>query len=224
MSAQLLSWLEASTWMAVLGAALWGLVSILLSPCHLASIPLLVGFLGRLEGQALSDRKLSLWVTLGESLSLIAVAALSLAAGRIAGDLWGVGPWLMVAFLLSSGLLLLGVVELPSFGQLRPERARAGAIGAVAAGGMLGVTFGPCTFGFFAPIVAVSVGEATFTLRAATALAFVAAHLGATWGVGVFGARIGGWLQQGGGLARWVKGSVGALAIAMAVEMIINNP
>jgi len=34
-------------------------------------------------------------------------------AGRIAGDLWGVGPWLGAALLLFAGLTLLEVLNLP---------------------------------------------------------------------------------------------------------------
>ena len=37
--------LTQSLLVALLGAFLWGVISILLSPCHLASIPLLIGFL-----------------------------------------------------------------------------------------------------------------------------------------------------------------------------------
>jgi len=37
--------LLASTWLALVGAFLWGVASVLLSPCHLAGIPLVVGFL-----------------------------------------------------------------------------------------------------------------------------------------------------------------------------------
>ncbi len=220
----ILGWLEASSGLAVLGAALWGLASVLLSPCHLASLPLLVGFLGRLDGQPLGPRGLAAWVTAGVSASLLVVAGVSLAAGRILGDLWGVGPWLMIAFLILAGLVLLEAVDLPSVGQLRPERARAGALGAATAGGVLGVTLGPCTFGFFAPLLAFGAGSAPWALKATTLGVFVAAHLAATFTAGVLGARVGGWLSQGGRVARVAKGLVGLGAIAVALEMIVNGP
>lgn len=198
--------------------------SVLLSPCHLASLPLLVGFLSKVEGQRLHHRGLALWVTVGVSLSLLVVATISLLAGRILGDLWGVGPWLMIAFLIFAGLLLLDAFEVPTLGRLRPERARAGAAGASAAGGVLGLTLGPCTFGFFAPLLAFGAGPATLSLRALTLGAFVVAHLAATWGVGLVGARVSGWLQGCGRLARLAKGAVGVAAIAFALEMIVSAP
>ncbi len=215
---------ETSTWLAVLGAFLWGLASILLSPCHLASIPLLVGFLGRMEGQTLGEKRLAFWVTVGVSLSLVLVGAISFAAGLILGDLWGIGSWIMVAFLLIGGLILLDAISLPSLGQLRPDRARTGAAGATAAGGVLGTTLGPCTFGFFAPLLAFGAGPAPLGLRVTALAAFIGAHLVATWTAGVFGARVGGWMQRGGRLAKVTKGLVGVGAIALAIDMIINTP
>lgn len=224
MTETILGLVETATWLAVLGAFLWGVASVLLSPCHLASLPLLVGFLDRIEGQTLSSRKLALWVTVGVSASLLVVAGVSLAAGRILGDLWGAGTWVMVAFLILAGLVLLEAVDVPSFGQLRPDRARAGAGGAAAAGGMLGVTLGPCTFGFFAPLLAFGASSAPFGLRASALGAFVAAHLLGTWTAGVLGARVGRWMRGGGRVARLAKGLVGVVAIAIALDMIARAP
>lgn len=224
MTESILGLVESSTWLAVLGAFLWGLASIVLSPCHLASIPLLVGFLGRIEGQTLGNKKLAFWATAGVSLSLVAVAGISVAAGRILGDLWGVGPWIMVVFLVFAGLVLLEAVSVPALGQLRPERARAGVGGATAAGGVLGVTLGPCTFGFFAPLLAFGAGSAPLGLRVTALAAFVVAHLVATWTAGVLGARVSGWIQRGGRVARVAKAVAGVAAIAIAVDMIVNTP
>ena len=224
MTEAILGLVETTTWLAVLGAFLWGLASVLLSPCHLASVPLLVGFLSRLEGQTLGSRGLAVWVTAGVSVSLVVVAGVSLVAGRILGDLWGVGPWLMIAFLVIAGLVLLEAVELPSLGQLRPERVRAGAAGAATAGGVLGVTLGPCTFAFFAPLLAFGAGTAPLALKVTTLGAFVLAHLLATWTAGVLGARVGGWISRGGRVARVAKGVVGLAAIGLAADMILNAP
>ncbi len=220
----ILGLLETATWLAVVGAFLWGIASIALSPCHLTSIPLLVGFLSRTEGQLLSDRRLAIWVTVGASASLVVVAGVSLAAGRLLGDLWGVGPWLMVAFLILAGLVLLEAIDLPSFGRLQPERVRSGLGGAVAAGGVLGVTLGPCTFGFFAPLMAFGVAPAPLGLRIAAVSAFVVAHGLATWTAGILGGRVAGWIKRGGRGAKLAKGVVAIGAIAIAVEMIINSP
>ena len=38
------AWMVGEFAWAVVGAFLWGIVSVLFSPCHLASIPLIVGY------------------------------------------------------------------------------------------------------------------------------------------------------------------------------------
>ena len=37
-------WMGSGVVLAALGCFLWGVVSVLFSPCHLASIPLIVGY------------------------------------------------------------------------------------------------------------------------------------------------------------------------------------
>jgi len=137
---------------------------------------------------------------------------------------WGLGPWLMVLFLVFAGLLLLGAIDLPSLGRLHPERARAGPAGATAAGAVLGLTLGPCTFAFFAPLLAFGAGPAPVTLRLSALMAFVTAHLLATWTAGTLGARLGAWMQDGGRVAGVAKAVVGVGAIVVAVDMIVNMP
>jgi len=55
-------WLEQSFAWALLAAFLWGVVSIVFSPCHLAGVPLIVGFIADRE-QTSTRRafRLSLW-------------------------------------------------------------------------------------------------------------------------------------------------------------------
>ena len=49
------AWMTGGTALAALGCFLWGLVSVLFSPCHLASIPLIVGYVA---GQETLDAEL----------------------------------------------------------------------------------------------------------------------------------------------------------------------
>ena len=41
---------EGAPFIALSAAFAWGLISVLLSPCHLASIPLIVGIIGEQKG------------------------------------------------------------------------------------------------------------------------------------------------------------------------------
>ena len=45
-------WMTGATWLAALGCFLWGMVSVLFSPCHLASIPLVVAYVAGQEKAA----------------------------------------------------------------------------------------------------------------------------------------------------------------------------
>ncbi len=39
-------WMTGSLGPALVGSFLWGMVSVLFSPCHLASIPLIIAYVG----------------------------------------------------------------------------------------------------------------------------------------------------------------------------------
>ena len=41
--------LNQAWWIALISAFVWGIISIVLSPCHLATIPLIVGFINDRE-------------------------------------------------------------------------------------------------------------------------------------------------------------------------------
>ena len=105
---------EAGSGMALVAAVIWGVLSIVLSPCHLASIPLIVGFVNG-QGQVSARRAfaLSLLFALGILATIAAIGAVTAAAGRLMGN---VGPWanyaVAVVFFLV-GLHLLGVIPMP---------------------------------------------------------------------------------------------------------------
>jgi cytochrome c-type biogenesis protein len=147
---------------ALAGAFAWGVLSIVLSPCHLASIPLMVGFLQ--GGGAVSPRRSAGLATLfaaGILGSIALIGVLTAAAGRMLGDL---GPWanygVAVVFLVF-GLHLLGWLPLPERWVPKPEEPRRGPWGALVFGLVFGVALGPCTFGFMAPVLGL-----TFSLAA----------------------------------------------------------
>ena len=80
----------------------WGVISIALSPCHLTSVPLAIGYVGSRAGPARSPWLLSAAFAATTLASLAALGWLTLAADRVAGDLWGVGSWSAAAALTIS--------------------------------------------------------------------------------------------------------------------------
>ena len=54
------AWMGDTLALALLGSFLWGMVSVLLSPCHMASIPLIVGYVAGQE-EALKKYQVIYW-------------------------------------------------------------------------------------------------------------------------------------------------------------------
>jgi len=160
--------------MALTAAFVWGVLSIVLSPCHLAGIPLIVGFV---SGGAPSSRKafaLSAMFALGILITLVVLGAATAGAGRMLGD---AGPWvyLLVAIVLFVvGLQLVGVLPLQSGGWNGAVCGRKGGLlAALVLGLVFGAAAGPCTFAYMAPVLAVAL------VVAATAFAYALALLAA---------------------------------------------
>lgn len=150
-------WMMGGFGLAVAGCFLWGLVSVLFSPCHLASIPLMVGYVAG-QGSLVQGRQAvgySLLFSAGLFISIALVGVICSLLGRMLGDispLWGVPVGGLFIWL---GLNLMGVkaCKLPS-GSLGRFSMR-GYGGALCLGLSYGILSGACTFGFIAPILAI---------------------------------------------------------------------
>ena len=170
---------EGSPGVALSAALAWGILSILLSPCHLASIPLIVGFI---DGQGRVTTRRAFWLSTvfasGILVTIALIGVVTAGLGRIMGD---VGPWgnyLVAAVFLVVGLHLLDVIPLNFSGASPGESRRKGMIAALILGLVFGVALGPCTFAFMAPMLAVTlrVAATRFVFAAALLLAYGVGH------------------------------------------------
>ena len=106
--------LDGSFGWALLAAFAWGVVSIVFSPRHLASVPLVVGFISTQDdastGRAL---RLSLVFSLGVLASIALIGLITASLGRLVGDLGAVGNVAVVFFVFALGhcgvIVLAGV-------------------------------------------------------------------------------------------------------------------
>lgn len=158
--------------LTALGAALaWGVLSVVLSPCHLASLPLIVGFI---EGQGqMTPRRAFVISTLfaaGILITIGLVGVVTAAAGRMAGDVGVWGNWLVAGIFLLVGLHLLDLLPLPWSGPVPVGLVRKGMLAAFLLGLIFGIALGPCTFAFLAPILAVAFGKAADNMTYGVAL------------------------------------------------------
>ncbi len=143
--------------MAAVGCFLWGLVSVLFSPCHLASIPLIVAYVAGQE-TAVNPRQAGWYAgafTLGLFVTIAVIGIVCALLGRMLGD---VGIWWQVlvgGVLVWVSLGMLGVEACSMPDSVLYRLNLRGLRGALGLGLAYGVLSGSCTFGFVAPILAI---------------------------------------------------------------------
>jgi len=143
---------------AVIGAAfVWGVLSIILSPCHLTSIPLLIGYLTKRQGS--TTRRsfgLSSIFSGGIFLTIGIIGYITSLFGRLMGDIGTAGNIIMAAILIIVGLYLLGALRFiaPKGFEIKPL-VREEWLSALLLGMIFGFIVGPCTFAFMAPVLGV---------------------------------------------------------------------
>jgi cytochrome c-type biogenesis protein len=151
------TWMTSASALALIGCFLWGMVSVLFSPCHLASIPLIVAYVAGQE-TAVNPKRASLYAgafTTGLFVTIAIVGILCAWLGRMLGD---VGLWWQVpvgAVLIWVALGMLGVQACTMSGSILYRLNLRGIHGAFGLGLAYGILSGSCTFGFIAPILAV---------------------------------------------------------------------
>jgi cytochrome c-type biogenesis protein len=212
------AWMTDSFAIAALGCFLWGLVSVLFSPCHLASIPLIVGYVAG-QGRLIQGReaaKYSLAFTVGLFLTIAAVGVLCSLLGRMLGD---VGPYwtiLVGAVLVWVALDMLGVARCSLSGGLMSRLKVKGLSGAFVLGLAYGVLSGSCTFGFIAPILAIITIQQKVMTGVALIVLFAVGHCLPIVAAGSSTALVQRWLENGAmrhGGAWFRKGAGGMIAV-----------
>jgi cytochrome c-type biogenesis protein len=148
---------EGAPLIALTASVVWGILSIVLSPCHLASIPLIVGFISE-QGQVTARR--AFWTStlfaVGILVTIAVIGVITAAAGRMMGDVGHYGNYFVALIFFVVGLHLLGVIPMPFSGPGQVGMKRKGLLAAFILGLVFGVALGPCTFAYMAPMLAVT--------------------------------------------------------------------
>ena len=190
----LFNWLSgtlyASATLALTGSFIWGILSILLSPCHLASIPLIIGFID--DQGRISTKRAFLLSSLFASGILITIALIGVITGMLGRMMGDIGNWsnyfVAVIFVLV-GLHLLEIITLPFIGKSGQVAYRKkGLFAAFILGLVFGVALGPCTFAYMAPMLGVSFSVASTNIVFAIALivAYALGHISVIVVAGTF--------------------------------------
>jgi len=170
---------EGAPIIAIGAAFIWGILSILLSPCHLASIPLIVGFIDQ-QGRISTRRAfiISTLFAVGILLTIALIGVITAAAGRMMGDVGRYGNYFVAIIFFLVGLHLLNVIPMPWSGPGQVGMKRKGMLGAFILGLVFGIALGPCTFAYMAPILGVTfkVASSNFAYGALLLLIYGVGH------------------------------------------------
>ena len=148
--------IEGAPLIAVAASFIWGILSIVLSPCHLTTIPLIIGYLS--NQRELSTKKafyLSTIFSVGILISIAVIGGITAAAGQLLGDVGKIGNYVVAMVFLIFGLSLLGILPLnfPGLGTIKSQRK--GYFSVLSLGLVFGLALGPCTFAFMAPMLGI---------------------------------------------------------------------
>jgi len=214
---QLTRAVEGTPSIAVGAAFIWGVLSILLSPCHLASIPLIVGFIDQ-QGRTSPKRAflISTLFAVGILITIAVIGAVTAAAGRMLGDVGKFGNYFVAVIFFVVGLVLLDVLPMPFSGPGQVNMKRKGLPAAFILGLVFGIAIGPCTFAYMAPMLGV-------TFKLASTNFFYGAFLLLVYGLGhcsviVFAGTCTGLVQR---YMNWNEKSKGAVILKRICGVLV---
>ena len=148
---------EGTSLIAITASFVWGVLSILLSPCHLASIPLIVGFIDE-QGRISTKRAfiISTLFAVGILITIAGIGAITASVGRMMGDVGKYGNYFVALIFFVVGLHLLNIIPMPLSGPGQVGMKRKGMLAALILGLVFGIALGPCTFAYMAPMLGVT--------------------------------------------------------------------
>lgn len=226
---QLSAAIEGNAFVALGAAFLWGILSILLSPCHLGSLPLIIGFISG-QGKVTTKRAftLALFFAIGILLTIALVGVITAGLGRMMGDVGRYGNYFVAGIFFLVGLYLLEII--PQFSPNAPtvNLKRKGLLASFILGLIFGIALGPCTFAYMAPMLAIAFRSGSENLIFGSTLLFVygIGHTSVIVIAGTFTEivkRYLNWNEKSKGLSI-VKKVCGILVILAGVYMIYTAP
>jgi cytochrome c-type biogenesis protein len=220
------SWIVAESAIAGVGSFLWGMVSVLFSPCHLASIPLIIAYVGG-QQQILGSRQASYYsmaFTLGLFITIALIGIICAILGRMLGDIGNYWQILVGLVLVWVALGMFGVEKCSISGSLLYRLNLKGIFGAFGLGLAYGVLSGSCTFGFIAPILAIITVQQKVAAGVVLILLFAIGHCLPIVVAGSSAAMVKGVLENSHwqGATQWFRKGAGVVIAGLAVYFIAN--
>lgn len=219
--------MTGAVWIAVLASFTWGVLSILLSPCHLSSIPLIVGFISS-QGKISLRRTfyISLVFSIGILITIAVIGIITALLGRLMGDIGIIGNYLVAGIFFLVGLYLLDIIKLDWNRGLKHTKAK-GLWAALILGLLFGLALGPCTFAYMAPVLGIvfQTSQSNYFLAIIFLFAFGIGHCSIIVGAGTLTGKVQKYLNwsEESKTILWIKRICGVLVILGGVYLIIIN-
>lgn len=187
------------------------------SPCALATVPLVVGYVG---GHAGGDRKRAFLYSLAFVLGLATTFTALGAAAALLGQLMGVlgGPWFVALGLLAvaMGLHLLGwlTLRLPTLPRWQPKVA--GPLGALLLGALFGVVSSPCATPVLVALLGLVATQGEVAYGVSLLFVYALGHCVLMLAAGTFTGLVQSWARSRGMMAfsARLKQGMGVLLVA----------
>ncbi len=218
--------MTGAIWLAVLASFAWGVLSILLSPCHLSSIPLIVGFISS-QGKISVGRTfyISLIFSIGILITIALIGLITASLGRLMGDIGGIGNYLVAGIFFLVGLYLLDIIKLDWNNAGLKQTKTNGILAAFILGLLFGLALGPCTFAYMAPVLGIvfQTAQTNYPLAVTFLLAFGLGHCSVIVGAGTLTGKVQkylNWSEESKAILR-IKKICGVLVICGGVYLIL---
>jgi cytochrome c-type biogenesis protein len=220
--------LSGNVSIAIFASLGWGVLSILLSPCHLSSIPLIIGFINS-QGKITAKRTfaLSLVFAVGILITIALIGLITASFGRLMGDIGVYGIYFVALIFLIIGLYLMDIIKLPWDGAELKTTSKKGFAAALILGLLFGIGLGPCTFAFMAPVLGVvfQVARSNLIYAIVLLLTFAIGHCSVIVLAGTLTKKVQEYLNwtENSKTVSYIKKICGVLVILGGIYMIYNS-
>ncbi len=220
--------MTGAVWVALLASFVWGILSILLSPCHLSSIPLVVGFISS-QGKISVGRtfNISLIFSVGILITIALIGVITASLGRLMGDVGVFGNYFVAAIFFLVGLYLLDIIKIDWNSAGLKQTKTKGLLAALILGLLFGIALGPCTFAYMAPVLGVvfQTAQTNYFLAVTFLLAFGIGHCAVIVGAGTLAGKVQkylNWSEESKTIV-WIKRVCGVLVILGGVYLVYTT-
>ena len=208
------AWLQTGSMLALTGSFIWGIISVTISPCHMASIPLLIAYVAG-QNTILPPRQAAWYAvsfTSGLFVTILVVGISCLLLGRMLGDIGTYWQLFVGLILVWVAVSMFKTAQCSTNNSLLQRINIKGIWGAFLLGLAYGLLSGVCTFGFLAPILGVITIQGKILTGLLMILLFGIGHCLPLAVAGMFSATLGKIMSTG----KWYKTSALLKNIAAA--------